>query len=108
MNNPKSINKRVRIRRACNLVVYVQSAFKDKGERVKYDVRDLSNKGAFIKCNPALLYKDMQVSLVFVIPLGNIYKLHRINAIVARVVNDGVGVRFLTQPRQSLDANQVV
>lgn len=107
MNNSK-VNRRIRIRRECNLVVYLQTAFSDKERRVRYDVKDLSNKGAFIICNSALHYKDMQVRLVFVIPLGNVYKIHRITAIVARVEKDGIGVRFMTNSNQALDANQVV
>ena len=86
MFSNKSINRRVRIRRSADITVYLSSAFTRSEQRLKrYGVRDLSNKGAFIKMKPANVHKDMQVYLIFALKLGSVVKLHRISAVVARV-----------------------
>lgn len=93
----KSINRRVRVRRAADVAVYV-SAGQPRSEQglQRYCVRDLSNKGAFVQMQPLTLYRNMPINLVFALQMGTITKLHHIAATVARVSGDGVGVRFLT------------
>ena len=106
MFSNKSINRRVRIRRSADITVYLSSAFTRSEQRLKrYGVRDLSNKGAFINMKPSNVHKDMQVYLIFALKLGSVVKLHRISAIVARVSQDGIGVRFLTAPAKFTNIN---
>ena len=100
----KSVNRRLRIRRAAGdtMYVYFSSAFAKPADRPKrYYIRDISNKGAFIKMKPVNVHKDMQVYLIFTLHIGCVIKLHRITGIIARVAHDGIGVRFLTKPPQS-------
>lgn len=96
-------NRRLRIRRAAGdtMFVYVNSIFSKPEDRLKrYRIGDISNKGAFIKMRPVNVHKDMQINLIFVLNFGGVMKLHRIVGIVARVVADGIGVRFLTTSNQ--------
>jgi len=64
----------------------------------RYTIKDITNKGAFIKMPSTHVHKDMQLSLIFVIQLGSVMKMHRIISIVSRVSADGIGVRFMTKP----------
>lgn len=95
----KSINRRLRIRRPVgdSMYVYVTSvSMKPETRLQRYKLKDISNKGAFIRMSPTLVHKDMLLYLIFVIQLGSVTKLHRITATISRVVGDGIGVRFLT------------
>ena len=94
----KTINRRLRIRRACDSIeVYLRSQLITGDRLVKMSVKDISNKGAFLRCNPAKFSKDMLLYLVFSLQMGSVVKLHRVHATIARVAADGIGVRFMTK-----------
>ena len=103
----KTVNRRLRIRRACNIPVYLRSPVLTENKLAKLHTTNISNKGAFIKCTPTMFAKDMLLYLVFTLEIGKVVKLHRLSASVTRVEATGIAVRFLTNgPDQKSPAHQ--
>ncbi|MBA2410156.1 MAG: PilZ domain-containing protein [Gammaproteobacteria bacterium] len=53
---------------------------------------DLSAGGTFIELEPIALRRGRKVQLVFVLAAGATIKLHRLQAVVARVTRTGAGM----------------
>lgn len=53
---------------------------------------DLSAGGTFIELEPFALRRGRKVQLVFVLTTGRTIKLHRLQAVVARVTKAGAGM----------------
>jgi hypothetical protein len=62
--------------------------------------RNLSATGVFIESADLNLEKGQQVDLTFTVRLGAITKIHRRVGVVARITNDGTGLRMRGLPRR--------
>ena len=66
--------------------------------------RDISNAGIFLKTNPVYVARQKKIGLVFALrkKSSNVVRMHRVSAMVARTVANGVGMVFCgrhNQPR---------
>lgn len=69
-------------------------------------VRDISKNGVFLEIKDSRASIGLIIKLVFTLLHGNVIKLVRKKAIVTRLAPEGVGLKFILEPKDSVNIQQ--
>lgn len=64
------------------------------GRRIRCRASDISTTGVFVEMEGLPVLPGTAVQVVFVLARGEVVKLHRVSAVVARVSREGAGMRL--------------